>query len=237
MKLDQNLAIAVFLFFGLVAFAQKNPDDLKQGIQTQAKSLSADAYAFTRTIRSEQSSGPKKEMKVEVEKFDPSKSADARWTLVSVNSAPPSADDLKQFQKDSVKYRIPGYYRLASYFGSPATTTTDARGRTTFRFIAPPEGTVMVFASDVSRNASIEASVNEGGGKPFVEQVHYTVRPTRIKLVMKLESYESIARYQPGPEGKPLLVEQVSDIVGSGMGSQGKLHQVTTYSDYRAVIR
>src|SRR5256714_10482263 len=111
MNLNQNLTIAVFIFFGAVGFAQKNPDDLKQAIQTQAKSLSANAYAFTRTIRSEQSSGAKKEEKVEVEKFDPSKSADARWMLVSVNNAPPSADDLKQFQKDSAKYRIPGYYR------------------------------------------------------------------------------------------------------------------------------
>jgi len=235
MKLDQNLAIAVFLFFGLVAFAQKNPDDLKQGIQTQAKSLSADAYAFTRTIRSEQSSGAKKEMKVEVEKFDPSKSADARWTLVSVNSAPPSADDLKQFQKDSVKYRIPGYYRLARYFGSPATTTTDAHGRTAFRFNALPKATVIVFDSDVSQNAAVEASVNEGGGTPFVVQMHSTVGSMRIKLLFKLQSYEATARYQLGREGKPLLVERVSDIVGSGMGKQGKFHQVTTYSDYRAV--
>src|SRR2546423_743018 len=236
MKVDPNLAIAVFLFLGPVAFAQ-NPDDLKQRILARAKSLSADDYAFTRTIRSEQNSGAKAETKVEVEKFDPSKSTDARWTLVSVNNAPPSADDLKQFQKDSAKYRVPGYYRLAGYFGSPAAATTDARGRTTFRFTAPPTGTVIVFNSDVYQNAAIEATVNEGDGAPFVEEVHYMVSSMRIKLVMKLESFESTARYQLGPEGKPLLIEQVSDIVGSGMGKQGKLHQVTTYRDYRVVTR
>ena len=237
MRLDRNLSIAIILFFAPAGFAQKNPNDLKQRIHAQAKSLSANDYAFTRTIRSEQDSGAKKEIKVEVEKFDPSKSTEPRWTLVSVNNAPPSPDDLKQFQKDSAKYRVPGYYRLAGYFGSPATTTTDARGRTTFRFTAPPKGTVIVFDSDVSHNAAIEASVNEGDGTSFVEQVHYTVAPTRIKLVMKLDSFESTARYQLGPEGKPLLVEQVSDVVGSGMGQKGKLHQVTTYRDYRVVTR
>lgn len=235
MRLDQHLVIAVFLFVGAFALAQKNPDDLKQRIHAQAKSLNADDYAFTRTIRSEENSGAKKEVKVEVEKFDPSKSADARWTLVSVNDAPPSANDLKQFQKDSAKYHVPGYYRLADYFGSPATTTTDAHGRTTFRFTALPKATVIVFDSDVSQNAAVEASVNEGGGTPFVEQMHSTVGSMRIKLLFKLQSYEATARYQLGPEGKPLLVERVSDIVGSGMGKQGKFHQVTTYSDYRAV--
>jgi hypothetical protein len=144
---------------------------------------------------------------------------------------------LKEFQKDSAKYRVPGYYRLANYFGSPATTTTDARGHTTFRFTALPKATLIVFDSDVSQNAAIEAFVNEGGGTPFVEQTHSTAGSTRIKLLFKLQSYQATARYRLGPEGKPLLIEQVSDIVGSGMGKQGKFHQVTTYSDYRAVTR
>src|SRR2546429_394390 len=146
MRLDQHLVIAVFLFVGAFALAQKNPDDLKQRIHAQAKGLNADDYAFTRTIRSEENSGAKKEVKVEV-----------------------------------------------------------------------------------------ETSVNEEGGTPFVEQVHSAVGSTRIKLLFKLQSYEATARYQLGREGKPLLVERVSDIVGSGMGKQGKFHQVTTYSDYRAV--
>jgi hypothetical protein len=57
----------------------------------------------------------------------------------------------------------------------------------------------------------------------------------RIKLLMKLERYESTARYRIGPEGKPLLVEQTADMTGSGMGQEGRGHTVITYSDYRAV--
>lgn len=37
------------------------------------------------------------------------------------------------------------------------------------------------------------------------------------------------------PDGKPLLAEQVADLTGSGMRQEGRLHQVITYSDYRAV--
>ncbi len=54
---------------------------------------------------------------------------------------------------------------------------------------------------------------------------------------MKLEAFESNGRYRIGPEGKPLLMEQTSDMSGSGMGQQGKFHTVATYSDYRAVSK
>ena len=57
----------------------------------------------------------------------------------------------------------------------------------------------------------------------------------RMKLIMKLDKYEFSARYRIGPEGKPLLVEQTTDMSGSGMGQEGRSHTVVTYSDYRAV--
>jgi hypothetical protein len=52
---------------------------------------------------------------------------------------------------------------------------------------------------------------------------------------MKLERYESTARYRMGPEGKPLLIENTAEMAGSGMGQEGKGHTLITYSDYRAV--
>src|SRR5437588_193700 len=93
----RNLRITVGWIIGLVsltitatALAQHNSDELKQHVLEQAKASSPDQYAFTRTIRSEQSSGGKTDQKITVEKFDPTKPADARWTLASVNGAPPS---------------------------------------------------------------------------------------------------------------------------------------------------
>jgi hypothetical protein len=215
------------------SIAQPNPDEVKSRILAQAQGMSLDDYAFTRTSTSDSNSGGKIEHRVTVERFDPAKPPEERWTLVSVDGAPPSEDAMKRYRSGSAKRRVPGYPRLAGYFGSPATVSTDAKGRTVFRFTPLPKGTVIVMDSDVSTDATAEASVAEAAGVPLVEEVRTSVKPTRIKLVAKLEKYEAIGRYQLGPEGKPLLVEQVSDVAGSGLGQEGKVHTVSTYSDYR----
>jgi hypothetical protein len=235
MRTPSPFTIIAALFLSSTAFAQNKPDELKQRVLAQAQSIGADDYAFTRTIKSEGTSNGKTEQHVNIDKFDPTKSGDARWTLVSRDGAPPSADVLGQYKKDAPKRRVPGYYRLANYFGSPATASTDSRGRTVFHFTALPKDIVKVMDSDVSQNATADASVSEADGVPFVEQLHVTVRPTRIKLIAKLDSYEFTARYRIGPEGKPLLIEQTTDLSGSGMGQEGKVHTVVTYYDYRAV--
>jgi hypothetical protein len=237
MRTNQTLTIIAALCLGSAStvLAQQNQGELKQRVLAQAQSVSPDDFAFTRTVRNEQTSNGKTEKHVNIEKFDPTKPADARWTLVSVDGAPPSADALKTFRTDSAKRRVPGYYRLAGYFGTPATASSDSRGRTVFHFAALPKDTAKVMDTDVSQNATADATVAEANGVPFVEQVGITVKPMRIKLLMKLQRYESTARYRIGPEGKPLLVEQTADMTGSGMGQEGRGHTVITYSDYRAV--
>ena len=235
MRTTSTFTIIAVLFLSSAAVAQNKPDELKQRVLSQAQSIGADDYAFTRTIKSEGTSNGKTEQHVNIDKFDPTKSGDARWTLVSRDGAPPSADALSQYKKDAPKRRIPGYYRLAGYFASAATTSRDSRDRTVFHFNALPKDIVKVMDSDVSQNATADASVSEADGVPFVEQLHVTVRPMRIKLIAKLESYEFTARYRVGPEGKPLLMEQTTEMSGSGMGQEGKVHTVVTYYDYRAV--
>ena len=239
-SLVRNTTHTISWMIGLVclpcaALAQTNADALKQRILEQTKTVSPDDYAFTRTIRSDQSSGDKTEQKITVEKFDPTKPVEQRWTLVSVNGAPPSGDALAEFRKDSAKRRVPGYHRLAKYFEIPATTSTDSRGRTVFHFSNLPKDTVLVLDTDVSQNTTADASVTETNGVRMVEQLHLTVRPMRLKLVMRLDSYESTSRYRIGPDGKPLLIEQTSNMIGSGLGKQGKVHTVITYSDYQQV--
>lgn len=235
MRTTSTFTILAMLVLSSAPFAQNKPDELKQRILAQAQSIGQDEYSFTRTIKSESTSNGKTEQHVTIDKFDPTKSGDARWILVAKDGAPPSADALSQYKKDAPKRRVPGYYRLANYFGAPATTSTDSRGRTVFHFSALPKDVVKVMDSDVSQNATADASVNEADGVSFVEQLHVSVRPMRLKIIAKLESYEFTARYRIGPEGKPLLIEQTTDLSGSGMGQEGKLHNVVTYSEYRAV--
>src|SRR5437764_6226111 len=97
---------------------QDKASEVKQRILTQAQSLSPDDYAFTRTVKSDQTSNGKTEHHVNVEKYDPTRSGEARWILVSVDSASPPADILAKYYNESPKRRIPGYYRLAKYFCS-----------------------------------------------------------------------------------------------------------------------
>lgn len=237
MRTNRTLTIISLLCLGTAsaALAQQNQDELKQRILAQAQSISPDDYAFTRTIRSEGVSNGKPEQHVTIDKFDPTKSAEARWTLVSIDGAPPTADALKTFRAALPKRRIPGYYRIANYFGTPATASTDSHGRTVFHFSTLPKEVVKLMDSDLSSNATADASVSEANGVAFVEQVRINVKPMRVKLLMKLEKYEFTARYRMGPEGKPLLMEQATDMAGSGMGQEGRGHTVVTYSDYRAV--
>jgi hypothetical protein len=236
---NRTLAKIAILCVGCAAaaLAQHNQDDLKQRILSQAQSVSPDDYSFTRTIRSEQTSAGKTEKKVTVEKFDPAKSAEARWTLVSVDGAPPSADALNDFRKDAGKRRVPGYHRLANWFGTPAKATADSSGQTVFHFADLPKDTLKVMETDVSPGTTADAMAFESNGTPFVGQVRLTVKAMRLKLIMKLDKFESTSRYRLGPEGKPLLMEQVSDMTGSGMGKEGRVHTVTLYSDYRVVRR
>ena len=208
-------------------------NDLKERILSQAQSLNPDDYAFTRTIKTDQTSRGEVEHHISIEKFDPTQPSQSRWTLVSINGGPPPADELKRYQSDSAKRRVPGYYRLAGYFGAESTNSTDSQGRTVFRFNDLPKGTVTVFDTDVSQKATVDAAVAGTNDAPFVEEVRLTVTPMRIKLIAKLNKYESVGRYSIGPEGKPLLMEQTSDMSGSGFGQEGSAHTVVTYSDYR----
>lgn len=232
-----NWLFLLLLGFGALTTksAEQNQDELKRRILAQAQGMSADDYAFTRTVRTDTTSGGKTEKKVQVDKFDPTKSGDARWTLVSVDNGAPSAEDLGSYRKESAKRRVPGYYRLANYFGAAATSSTDARGRTVFHFTVLPKDTLLVLGTDVSQNAAVDASASEGNNAQFIEQVHITIRPMRIKLIAKLERYDSMMRYRLGPEGKPLLSGQTSDMSGSMMLKEGQVHTEVTYSDYRAV--
>lgn len=219
MKTTHQLTIVTLLCFAVIstAAAQQNNDELKQRIMAQAQSLSPDDYAFTRTVRGETVSGGKTEKKVIVEKFDPTKPADARWTLVSIDGAPPSADELKNHGKEAAKRRIvPGYHRLTNYFGAPATAS-ESGGKTVFRFASLPKGAISILDTDVSHNATAEASVTDADGTPFVEQVRFTVKPMRVKLLMKIDRFETVAGYRIGPGGKPFLMESSSDMSGSGL--------------------
>ena len=221
-----------------LAAEANNPDALKERIITHARTVTPEDYAYTRTIRSESTEGNKKEERVIVDRWDPAKPQDQRWTLVSINGQPPNADQLKNYQKETPKRRTVYYGRIAEYFGKPATSATDARGQTVFRLASLPKETVVASGTDISGNATGELVVEASGGTPFIEEVRFaSTKSTRVKLVALIERFEAVNRYKMMPNGKPAPVESSSEMNGSMMGKQGIIRTKVTYSDHRAVGR
>ncbi len=237
--LSNRTKLVVYLALAALASsapaAEESAEALKQRVLALAQTVGPDDYAFTRTARMESSEGTKSEQVVMVERFDPRKPADQRWTLVSVDGRAPNADELKSHRKEAPKRRVPHYGRVANYFGAPAAASVDARGRTVFRFNALPKDSLTINNTDLSANAIAEAVVDASGAFPFVEQVRFTsTRPTRVMLVANVEKSEAVTRYRLMPDGKPVPMEQVSDMTGSMLGKSGRIKTVVTYSEHRA---
>ena len=209
---------------------------MKERIIAHARTVTPEDYAYTRTIRTESTEENKKEERVVIDRWDPAKPQDQRWTLVSINGQPPNADQLKNYAKESPKRRTVYYGRVAEYFGKPATSATDAKGRTVFRLASLPKETVVASGSDIYANATGELAVETNGGTPFIDEVRFvSSKPTRVKLVVLIERFEAVNRYKMMPNGKPAPVESSSEMNGSMMGKQGVIRTKVTYSDVRAV--
>lgn len=229
---------ALIILLPLAACVAADADALKERIIAHARTVTPEDYSYTRTVRTESNEGEKKEERVVIERFDPSKALDQRWTLVSIDGKPPTADQLTIHRKELPKRRLAYYGRVAGYFGKPATSTTDAKGRTIFRFASLPKETVMVNDSDLSANATGEVVVDTSGATPFAEEVRFSsTKPIRVKLIAKIERLETMTRYRLMPDGKPVPIESTSDTVGSMLGKEGRIHIKVAYTDHRAVGR
>lgn len=236
-----------FFFLALVASLSPAPsfaadtdnssaDALKERIIAHARTVTAEDYAYTRTVRVESLESDKKEESVLIDRWDPTKPLEQRWTLISIDGKPPTADQLKDFRKAVPKRRLPYYGRVAGYFAKPTTNSVDAKGRTLFHFASLPKETVMVSDSDISANATGEVAVNTSGATPFIEEVRFrSTQPTRVKLIAKIERFEAMTRYHLMPDGKPVPIESTSEMSGSMLGKQGHIRTRIAYSDHRAV--
>lgn len=220
--------LLLFLSIGSV----KAEEGLKERLMAQAHSVRARDYAFTRTTRAEQLGG--KITKTMVEKFDPAKEPASRWTLVSVDGRAPDNNELRTYQKADADRRALSYERVALYLSGASDAQTDARGRTVFRFSSLPKGTVVMGEADLSPNVEGYAAIKTEGSTPFVEEVHTTVKqPLRLKLVAKIEDWQTTTRFRLFSDGKPVPAEQILEMTASILGHQSRVRSVTTYSDFR----
>lgn len=233
-------ALPMFCLLSLVAVqaADDGSEAMRQRILTGARMVSADDYAFTRTARTQETEGGKTEKHVTIERYDPARPADQRWTLVSMDGRTPTADELSKHRKGLAGRRVANYGRVADYFAAPAAAAADAEGRKVMKFEKLAKGSLLVNDADISANATGEATINDSGEAPFVEQMRFTsTKSTRVKLVAVIERMESTTRYRMMPNGKPAPVEQITDMTGSMMGKQGRIRTVLTYSDHAPRVK
>ncbi len=215
-----------------------NADALKARIIAHARTVAAEDDSYTRTVRTESTEGDKKEEHVIVERWDPAKPLERRWTMTSIDGKLPDADQLKEYRKALPKRRPAHYGRVAGYFSKPTTGTVDAKGRTVLHSASLPKETVMVSDADISANATGEVVVNTSGAMPFIEEARFTsTAPTRVKLIARIDRFETMTRYRLMGDGKPVPIELVSDMRGSMLGQQGRIRTRIAYTDHRAVSK
>ena len=128
--------VTLLPLMSLFAAEANNPEALQERIIAHARTVAAEDYAYTRTVRSESIERDKTEERVMVERWDPTRPLEQRWTLISINAQPPTPEQLTSYRKEVPKRRQAHYGRVAGYFAKPATTSVDARGRTISRFAA-----------------------------------------------------------------------------------------------------
>ena len=64
-----------------------------------------------------------------------------------------------------------------------------------------------------------------------------STKPVRMMLVAKVERMDASSRYKLMPDGRPVLVEQISEMRGSMLGRAGTIRTVATFSDHRPVTK
>lgn len=226
------LLAGLLLFFPAPALA----DALLDRLVADARAIGPDDFAWTRTLRTEQRSGDTVEARASVERYDPSRPAAQRWTLVSVDGRAPTPGELKDYAKAMAQAIVPSYGRLARYFGGGAQRAANG-DRTVYRAARLPKGALTIGKADLSAGARAEAVIADGA-KPYVERLDIvSTKPVRMMLVAKVERLDATSRYKLMPDGRAVLTEQISEMRGSMMGRSGSLRTVATFSDHRAVAK
>jgi hypothetical protein len=198
-------------------------DALQEQVLAGMRRTSTADVPFTTTTRIERTGAAAKEI---VTRHDPRAPAGRRWSVVRVDGRAPTAKEARDIAGQANRQPLPGYERLARWFGAPATRTGN-----TYRFARLPVGALKIGSHDASAHTAAEAVVNTAGPVPFVERVRFvSTRPFRMMLVAKVERYVFTATYAPLGDGRPFPVANDAEVAGAMMGKAGTLITRTRYA-------
>jgi len=177
----------------------------------RAEAARADIVGFERTMRAEELKDGETVVSVRVDRFNPHAPATRRWALVSVDGRKATAKEIADHRKLVSSFPVPGFYRLRAILAGEPTQSTDAKGRTVYRWDKLPPGSLPTPGPDVSARMAAEAVVETVAGRPMFSRVRiYAPRPFSILSVAKMNAFDLINVYQPNGSGPPILVSQTS---------------------------
>ena len=205
------------------------PDPLLQQVIAGARAASPAATAFERTVKvSTQEAGGPVETRTRVDRWD-----GQQLTPVSINGKPPTDAEIADFRKTSAGRPVPGYHRIADYLQAGAVRAADPQGRVVYRVNGLPKGTVNV-GKDISANLVAEAIVETSGAQPYVSKLRVVLpKPLSFFMVAKLDSFELVNEYRPGPGGRPAIIKGMQTMTGAQFGKAGTTRTETSYNSLR----
>lgn len=213
----------------LVAPVAAAADPLLDRIVAGARAVPPASIAYERSARTvvQEGSAPAK-TQTRTERWD-----GKAMTVLTIDGKPASAEEIAAGQKAAAGRPVAGYHRVADYLGGGARRTTDAEGRTVYRVEGLPKGSIVV-GKDISDKVVAEATVDASGAAPFVSRLKMTLaRPVSFFMVAKIERFEVVNDYRPGPGGRPALVRQVQTLAGAQMGKAGSTRTETVFTPLR----
>ena len=223
----------VALAIPLLAIATPaHADPLQDRVVAFARQVSPTAFAFTQTTRVNQTGSAAKTI---VTRYDPLQPKGRRWTLMSIDGAPPTAKQRDGAAKRSKDRDPDSYGELAKWFATPATRIAETPSSVTYRFARLPAGTVKIGSHDASADTVAEALVDTSGRVPVVTRIRYVSSTSfRMALVARVDRYAFQSSYRL-LDGIPVPAGVEADITGSLLGKSGSIVTRVSYSDMRPV--
>lgn len=225
---------AARLFFAITAgalliAAAPAPDPVLDKVVAGARAISPAAIAYERSMRTvAQETGGPAETKTRTDRWD-----GQQITPLTVDGRPASAAEIAEIRKAAAGRPVAGYHRLADFLKGGAVRVSDPQGRIIYRVNGLPKGSINI-GKDISANLVGEAVVDASGPTPFVSRLRiYLPKPLSFFMVAKLDSFELVNEYRPGPGGKPALVKAIQTVAGTQFGKTGTTRTESSYTALR----
>jgi len=203
------------ILLAIAAAPAPTTDPLTARLLAESRSITETSFGWERVSRAEGTDGRKVETEVDVDRYDPT--ATPRYRLLTVDGKPPKADKLREYVKAIEKKPAPNYGRVAILL--VAARRVDA---THYHVDELPKGIITGQGAMMAKHLVADLIVDTSGSKPFVSETRmFAPTPFRMMLIAKVDKFEVLNRYRPGPDGRPRIVEQDVTIAGSWPGQSG----------------